>query len=157
MDRRDPTIARAPEPPHLPKHVKQSDTLGAPLEDDAEFAGLLVVNGDLGESEAHRATLSQMQFQHCRWQQAKVTAGTMRDVRFTVCDLSQGEWDETFIWRGEFVESRLLGWRAAKAHLRDVRFVECNANYAMLPAAKCETVRFERCFLQHASFVDAAL
>jgi uncharacterized protein YjbI with pentapeptide repeats len=86
-----------------------------------------------------------------------VTAGTLRDVRFTVCDLSQSEWDDTFIWRGEIVESRLLGWRAAKAHLRDVRFVECNANYAMLPGAKCETVRFERCQLQHASFVDADL
>src|SRR4051812_7211595 len=113
MDRRDPTIARAPEPPHLPKHVKPSESLGGPLEDGSEFAGLLVVNGDLNEANAHRATLNQMQFRHCRWQQAKVTAGTLRDVRFTVCDLSQGEWDETFIWRGEIVESRLLGWRAA--------------------------------------------
>jgi uncharacterized protein YjbI with pentapeptide repeats len=81
----------------------------------------------------------------------------MRDVRFTVCDLSQGEWNETFIWRGAFTESRLLGWRAARAHLRDVHFTECNANYAMLPAAKCETVHFARCQLQHASFVDADL
>jgi uncharacterized protein YjbI with pentapeptide repeats len=157
MDHPESKNARTPAPPQIPKHMRPNESLGAPLEDDAEYTGLLVVNGDMSESAAHHVTFSQMQFQRCRWQQTRLTAATMRDVRFTVCDVSQGEWDESFVWRGELIESRLLGWRAAKAHLRDVRFTECNANYAMLPAAKCETVRFERCLLQHASFVDADL
>src|SRR5689334_19104141 len=136
MDRSEPKNARMPAPPKIPKHMRPSESLGAPLEDDAEFTGLLIVNGDMSESATHHVTFAQMQFQQCRWQQTGLTAATMRDVRFTVCDVSQGEWDEAFVWRGEFIDSRLLGWRAAKAHLRDVRFTECNANYAMLPAAK---------------------
>jgi uncharacterized protein YjbI with pentapeptide repeats len=157
MDRRETTENRLPEAPHVSKLAKNLTSLAEPLSDSDELAGFLLSGGDLSDAAAHHITLSQMQFRQSGMQRTRLTAATMRDVRFTVCDLSQGEWDEGFVWRGEFIESRLLGWRASKAHLRDVRFTECNANYAMLPSAKCETVRFERCLLQHASFVDADL
>lgn len=157
MEHRNQTTARAIQPPQLPKHMKAADDLGGPLVDDAEFAGVRVVRADIGGIVTRNVTLSRVHLEHCALAATHLTGATLRDVRFTVCDCSQAGCDEAFIQRGEFIESRLLGWHAAKAHLRDVVLRECNANYAILAATKCESVRFERCLLQQASFVDADL
>lgn len=157
MESRSTGGARAIQPPQLPKHMKAADGLGGPLGDDAAFAGVRVVRADMGGIVARNVTLSRVHLEHCALPATHLTGATLRDVRFTVCDCSQAGCDEAFIQRGEFIESRLLGWHATKAHLRDVVLRECNANYATLAAARCESVRFERCLLQQASFVDADL
>lgn len=149
----EPTIA----PPNLPAKLPAGALPANELRDEDVVQHCLLTNFDLGAQEARDLLFEQVHWQRCRLQGARLVAAHLRDVRFAHCDLVQAVFDKAGLQRAEFIDCRLTGFQANDGRFRDLLFRDCQGQYLNLAGGIFKGVRFERCLLRDASFLDADL
>ncbi|HEV3192737.1 MAG TPA: pentapeptide repeat-containing protein [Polyangiaceae bacterium] len=112
---------------------------------------------------ARRCTLSNQAGEHVRFDAVKIlgatklTHVTWLDVLCERCDLSMIEWRGLTLTRVEVRDSRMTGARFNEGEFDNVRFVECQLDYASFAEARFRHVVFETCRLKEADFTGADL
>ncbi len=87
----------------------------------------------------------------------KITSLTFLDVMAERTDLSMAEWPSAKLTRTELRDCRVTGAKLLEGELVDVRFVDCQLDYASFASARFRQVAFERCRLREADFSGADL
>ncbi len=156
MSQETVSTLKQPLAPRLPKLTSLPGDEVA-LHDYDEFAGLLLDRPDFTDQQAAHITCTGVHCKHGGWSNSRLYGARCQDTRFEGCDLANATWEQLIAHRVEFVACQLLGWNAPEAHLQNVRFQTCNAQFAGLRFASFKQVRFEQCDLRHADFQRADL
>jgi uncharacterized protein YjbI with pentapeptide repeats len=89
--------------------------------------------------------------------ETKVELLSWVDVLCERCDLSMIDWPKAKLTRVELQATRATGAKVLQGEFDNVRFVDCQLEYASFPAARFRSVSFERCRLKEADFSGADL
>ena len=144
-------------PPHLPlKHAAGPLPTGA-LHDEDIIHQLALTNVDVSAQDARDVVFEHVLWQRGRLRGARLVAAHLRDVRFSHCDLSQAVLDKAVLQRTEFLDCRLTGLQANDGRFQDLLLRDCHGQYASFAGGVFKGVRFERCILRDASFLEADL
>jgi uncharacterized protein YjbI with pentapeptide repeats len=144
-------------PPHLPPRLAAGALPAGALRDEQIIRQLLLANVDVSVQDARDLLLEQVHWQRGRLVGARLVAAHLRDVRFSQCDLSQAVLDKAALQRVEFLNCRLTGLQANDGRFQDLLLRDCHAQYASFAGGVFKGVRFERCILRDASFLEADL
>ncbi|MCF2149252.1 pentapeptide repeat-containing protein [Desmonostoc muscorum LEGE 12446] len=82
---------------------------------------------------------------------------SLQDVIITKSDLANTEWEEGSLNRIEFINSRLLGFKAIKSRLRNVIFKGCQGQLSQFTFSKFDNVIFDNCNLEDSTFLETFL
>lgn len=82
---------------------------------------------------------------------------TLHDVRVLKSDFANTEWEDSNLNRVEFVNCRLLGFKAVKSRLKNVVFKECQGRFSQFNFTKFDNVIFDNCILEDSTFIDSSL
>lgn len=143
--------------PRLPPRLTLSSGEETLLHDFDEFSTLLLERADFTDREAAHITFTGVNCKQGRWGGSRLHGVRCTDTRFERCDLANATWEQVVAHRVEWIACQLVGWNALEAHLQNVRFQECNGQFAGFRFATCKAVRFEQCDLRHADFQRADL
>ena len=145
---------KAPRAPILPKELA-----ARALErlDDAELEGCRVEGAALSEQAGERVRLDGVRIVGGTFAATKLAHLAWLDVACERADLSMIEWRGAKLGRVELRASRMTGAKLGDAELDDVRFVECQLDYASFSGARLRQVAFEDCQLREVDFSGADL
>jgi uncharacterized protein YjbI with pentapeptide repeats len=128
-------------------------------------APAIIAGAELERGLLDGCNLANQAGEHVRFDGIKVIGGTMGatkladlawlDVIVERCDLSMIEWAGPKLTRVEIRASRVTGAKLHRGEFDDVRFVECQLDYASFAGARFRQVSFEACRLQEANFSGA--
>lgn len=149
--------AHAIAPPTLPPKLSPGTLPADGLKEEDIVQQMILSNLDLTGREARDILCEQVHWQRCRLQGARLIAAHIRDVRFSHCDLVQAVLDGVGVQRVEFIDCRLTGLQSNDGRFRDLLLRDCQGQYLSLAGGIFKGVRFERCILRDASFLDADL
>ncbi|MEH2437452.1 MAG: pentapeptide repeat-containing protein [Nostoc sp.] len=82
---------------------------------------------------------------------------SLQDVKITKSDFANTEWEESLLSRVEFINCRLLGFKAIKSRLKNVMFKGCQGQFSQFNLSKFERVIFENCQLEDSTFLETSL
>jgi uncharacterized protein YjbI with pentapeptide repeats len=146
--------SQAPKlPAALPSLVLQNER----LEDDEEYAEARLAGVVLAGQSAANLRLRQLLCKGVSFNQTRLLAPRLIDVRFEDCDLANANWERASAHRVEWVRCQLVGFTAAEAHWQDVTLRHCNANLALFRFAMLREPRFLECDFTDADFQGADL
>lgn len=148
---------KRPQAPRLPSRLTLQSGEEIFLQDFAEFSTLLLERSDFTGQRAAHLTFTGVHCKQGRWSDSRLHGVRCTDTRFEGCDLANAVWEQFIAHRVELLACQLVGWNAVEAHLQNVRFQECNGQFAGFRFATCKFVYFEQCDLRHADFQRADL
>lgn len=82
---------------------------------------------------------------------------SLQDVRISKSDFANTEWEEASLYRVEFINCRLLGFKLIKSKLKNVVFKGCKCHFSQFNLSKFDNVIFDNCTLENSTFVEASL
>ncbi|MEH2457690.1 pentapeptide repeat-containing protein [Nostoc sp.] len=82
---------------------------------------------------------------------------TLQDVRITKSDFANTEWEEGSLNRVEFINCRLLGFKAIKCRLKNVIFKGCQGQLSQFNSSKFDHAIFDNCILEDSTFIESSL
>ncbi|WP_138500470.1 pentapeptide repeat-containing protein [Nostoc sp. PA-18-2419] len=82
---------------------------------------------------------------------------SLQDVRITKSDFANTQWEEGSLNRIEFINSRLLGFKAIKCRLKNVVFQECQGQFSQFTFSKFDNIIFNNCNLENSTFLETSL
>jgi uncharacterized protein YjbI with pentapeptide repeats len=135
---------------------------------DLEARSLTSIDAaELEQCRLDGSTLSNQAGEHVRFDAVKILGGSLSATKLTHvawldvlcerCDLSMIEWRGPKLTRVEVRDSRITGARFNEGEFDNVRFVECQLDYASFAGARFRQVAFEACRLKEADFTGADL
>ena len=143
------------DPPDLPELTPGRLTLSS----DGELAldGQRVSGEGGGPVEARRVVVAESELAAVALSPGRLGALRLTDVRLGDCDLSNLIAHGATLTRVEINRSRLLGFQATEATVRDLRVTGCAASLASFAHSNLRDVVFEGVNLEEASFLGARL
>jgi uncharacterized protein YjbI with pentapeptide repeats len=148
------------KPPKMPKNSEDlRDTLPDEntLQNNAQYEGFFLTAHDYSKQIASHVSMSQMHFERASLGLTQCPSIDGSDLIFAGCDLANAAWRKATIYRAEISGSRLTGFKANEAHLKDVVFSDSNVSLAQFRFAHFKAVRFENCILRGADFTESDL
>ncbi|MBN4003721.1 pentapeptide repeat-containing protein [Nostoc sp. LPT] len=82
---------------------------------------------------------------------------TLQDVRIAKSDFANTEWEESSLNRVEFINCRLLGFKAIKSRFKNVIFKGCQGQLSQFNSSKFDNAIFENCILEDSTFIESSL
>ncbi|MEH2182231.1 pentapeptide repeat-containing protein [Nostoc sp.] len=82
---------------------------------------------------------------------------SLQDVIITKSDFANTEWEEASLNIIEFVNSRLLEFKAIKSRLKNVVFQGCQGQFSQFTFSKIDNVIFDNCNLEYSTFLEISL
>ncbi|MCC5637806.1 pentapeptide repeat-containing protein [Nostoc sp. CHAB 5844] len=82
---------------------------------------------------------------------------SLQDVEISKSDFANTECEESLLNRVEFINSRLLGFKAIKSRLKNVIFKGCQCQFSQFNFSKLERAIFDNCNLENSTFLEASL
>jgi uncharacterized protein YjbI with pentapeptide repeats len=127
------------------------------LEDDEEYAEARLAGVVLAGQTAANLRLRQLLCKGVSFNQTRLLAPRLTDVRFEDCDMANASWERASARRIEWIRCQMIGFAAAESHWQDVTLRQCNANLALLRFATLRELRFVECDFTDADFQGADL
>jgi len=90
-------------------------------------------------------------------EETRLTDVRWLDVLCERCNLSMIDWPKAVLTRVELRGCRVSGATLLEGQFEDVRFVDCQLDFATFSGARFQRVAFERCRLKEAAFIGADL
>lgn len=146
--------------PDLPPHdeTDESETVSRrEMVNKAYLTQRVIRDADFSKLAADRVFFDSAFWSHVNLSETEFDSLDLADVRFEVCDLSNGIWHQASLNRVEIVACRSWGVQLNESTLRHVVFEDCNLTYAQFRASKFEHVKFVNCNLQGADFSQSDL
>lgn len=97
--------------------------------------GLCLRHGEVDLSGAEEP-MDELQFESCTFANLDFRRLTLRDVRFSRCELPLAQFGDSGMYRVQFDHCRLAGADFTRCSLRELRFEDCLMDYASFGGAK---------------------
>jgi uncharacterized protein YjbI with pentapeptide repeats len=156
MPRKRTPTTRAVQPPQLPNALSPTSK-PVILTDEAQLAGVTLLDTDLSGSIASDPTIEQVLCRRVRFTQAELERPQLSDVQFDTCDFAGATLTNAHLRRVTLVGCRLLSAALLDAQLDDVLVQRSNGEARRCWNSSLRAVRFERCSLRAASFAGTDL
>jgi uncharacterized protein YjbI with pentapeptide repeats len=147
------TLKQPKLPATLPPLVLRNER----LEDDEEYAEARLAGVAVAGQSAANLRLRQLLCKGVSFNQTRLLAPRLSDVRFEDCDMANASWERASAQRVEWVRCQMIGFTAAEAHWQDAILRQCNANLALFRFATLRDLRFVECDFSDADFQGADL
>ena len=122
------------------------------ITDEAYVEKVMAQGQDLAGTRARDFKVLESMFRRVSLADTVFDNAQLLDAAFEECDLANASWNKVNLQRVEVIESRMVGFKAHEASLKDVRFVRCNGSMAQFRLAKLRNVTFEGCDLKESDF-----
>lgn len=99
-----------------------------------------------------RKQIQEVKFENCRFSTADYKQTEFLDVIFQKCDLSNFNFNKSIFYRCEFQTCKLLGTQFIGSTCKDVSWLNCLMNYAILSEGKMNQAYFRESQLEEAFF-----
>ena len=156
MTRRKKTSSRV-NPPRIPAQPEPLRLVPTDIGEGDRFVDALIEDCSLNDLRAYQLELKGVRLRHVELQNARLERLELTDVLFDQCDLANGKWHESIIYRTRANESRLTGFDAAGSSLKHVLFESCALDLSSFRQASFNNVAFRNCIMRDADFGGADL
>ena len=151
-----PTKLITPEPPDLDNSIELSDAPSKP-KDNTTYE-----HRNLNNTFTQPITARSITFDQCKFTSNALTASMLPSSRWTDCiiqsaDLSNATWIDAGLIRVQITNTKLTGFDARGAELRDLQFTDCKAPDILLTEAALTRVRFDQCQLTSLDLAGAKI
>ncbi len=140
------------KPPSLPADGTVANSVPIVLEDEAEYANLVLSQLGLIGQEARFVSFETALLTQVRFNGSKLTKLRLSDVRFDRCDLSNTEWTEVKISRAEIFDCKLTGFRLIDGDVSNCLLLNSVGELVQFHGSKFKNTVFENCLLRGADF-----
>lgn len=103
--------------------------------------GLCLRNGEV-DLHGIEEPLDELQFENCAFVNLDFRRLTLRDVRFSRCELPLAQFGDSSLYRVKFDHCRLAGADFTRCSMREIRFEDCMMDYASFGGAKIKHMLF---------------
>jgi uncharacterized protein YjbI with pentapeptide repeats len=134
------------KPPRLPADLAPGRI--KTLEDEGEYAAMLLADCDLGRQFAGNIVFDQVILRHTSLSRARLPKMKMSDARLEACDLSGALLQNARWYRVELVGCRLTGFQLSEFNGGYVLFKDCTMDSAMFTSGRFKASRFENCTMR---------
>jgi uncharacterized protein YjbI with pentapeptide repeats len=145
----DSIEVKKPELPERELLLPHKDFL---LSEEAEIDDCFASNCDASYQEATSVSINTSVLQQIRLSDCQLPKVRVKDARFEQCDISNSVWVQSRLVRTEFVDCKILGFKAVESELCDCRLTNCIGDMAQFQASVLKNVIFEKCRLREADF-----
>ncbi len=151
-----PSKHKAIDPPNLPS----SETMDQGIPDNQLYELESYINVHLSNCQlegTRGVDFHYAYFDHVKTINSYFKKLTLQDVRIDKSDFANTEWEESSLNRVEFINCRLLGFKAIKSRFKDVIFKGCQGQLSQFNFSKFEHIIFENCILEDSMFIESSL
>ena len=149
---------RIPRSPDIEISTRTTSLPGEYLRDQFGYERLELSGCSLEDQTAEQIVFQQSHLSHVSLARTEFAAPELVDVRLDACNLAGIQWRKAHFNAVELNDSTLVGARFSEATSIDDTVIRgCNCELAFFWKTRFRVVRFERCNLRRAAFIDADL